>query len=100
MVIYSPYGAQFQRDRARYQLKRAQTLLEDALQSVSIDDLDAIDRELHADILRCLVLNCEAQGHITNMGKFLKRWTEDHPSDSEAKMIKLCLKNRFPNLAT
>ena len=91
--------AQFQRDRARYQLKRARSLLEDALQSVSIDDLDPIDRELHADILRCLVLNCEAQGHVISMEKFLRRWTEYHPSDSEAERVKVRLKNKFPNLA-
>lgn len=91
--------AQFQRDRARYQLKRAQSLLEDTLKSVFIDDLDQIDRQLHADILRCLVLNCEAQGYIISMGRFLKQWIKDHPSDSEAIGEKTRLKNKYPDLA-
>jgi len=87
--------AQFQRDRARYQLKRAQFLLENALRSVNLSDLDPYEKEIHSDILRSLVFNSEAQGHTEKVQRFLKQWLDDHPDDIDAKRQQLRLENKY-----
>ncbi|MCJ7426021.1 MAG: CHAT domain-containing protein [Dehalococcoidales bacterium] len=91
----STLKVQFQRDRARYQLTRARFLLENALQSVNLSDLDLYERKIHSDILKSLVFNSEAQGHAENVKRFLKQWLNDHPDDIEAKRQQLRLETKF-----
>jgi len=91
----SSLRAQFQRDRARYQLNRARVLLESASKSINLTDLDSYEQEIHSNILRSLVLNSEAQGRIGDVKKFLKHWLSDHPDAIEAQKQRLRLESKF-----
>lgn len=86
---------QFQRDRARYQLNRARTLLINALNSINLPDLDPYETEIHSDILKCLVINSETLRHIGDVKVFLKQWLNDHPDDDEATKQKVRLEQKF-----
>ncbi|MFC1991459.1 hypothetical protein ACFLVC_01855 [Chloroflexota bacterium] len=87
--------AQFQPDLARYQLNRARTILENALQGLKWSDLDFTEKQIYSDILRCLVINFEVQGQIDNIKKYLKLWLNYYPDDISAQRQKVRLEDKF-----
>ncbi|MBM3141694.1 MAG: hypothetical protein FJ005_01415 [Chloroflexi bacterium] len=89
---------QFASDRARYQLRKADKLLTEALALINLEDLDLSEYHLHGDILRCLVLNCEAQGHVKDMARFLTQWQKEHPDDSDRIQECSRLIRKYPDL--
>jgi len=94
----SKLRTQFQADRARYQLNRAQNLLENALVAISSVELDSIDTSLHWGIHRSLVLNSEAQGRIDLIAKYINMWLNYYRDDPEALHQKVRLIKRFVGL--
>lgn len=87
--------SQFQRDRARYQLIRAKSLLIEALVSVKLDELDHYEHEIHSDILRSLVITTGILGHTKDTRKYLLQWLNDHPDDLQAIQYRERLKEKL-----
>lgn len=86
-------------DRARRELQRAKDLLLEALDSVDLASADLSEYHLHSDILRSLVLNCEAWGDTNGMVTFLKQWQKEHEQDEALAYECTRLERKYPHLA-